>query len=132
MRAYINIMAVLTGGAAGAISRLGLDAAVVRVTGSGFPYGILLINILGAFLMGLLQGRIAWSGKPHTVMYNLLGTGFLGGFTTFSTFALDTFSLWEKGNLQAALANIALNTVLCVVAAGLGYGMMATRSSVSR
>lgn len=130
MQSYISILAVLAGGAAGAISRFGLNASVAHVTGSAFPYGILLINLLGGFLMGLLQGWIRRSGRLHTVMYNLLGTGFLGGFTTFSTFALDTFTLCEEGRFLAAFTNIALNTVLCVVAAGAGYRMISMRSSV--
>ena len=88
-----NTIAVLCGGAAGAVCRFKLNAAIMSGLTLAFPLGILCINVLGGFLMGLLQGAMKRSGKPFTVGYSLLGTGFLGGFTTFSTFSLDTFNL---------------------------------------
>lgn len=131
MSTYIsNVIAVLCGGAAGAVCRFELNAAVVTATGPGFPYGILLINVVGGFLMGLLQGLIKRSGTPHAVLYSLLGTGFLGGFTTFSTFSLDTFTLYHSGHPLAAGINIILNAVLCVIAAGIGYA--ASRAETPR
>ena len=81
-----NTIAVLCGGAAGAVCRFKLNAAIMSGLTMTFPLGILCINVLGGFLMGLLQGAMKRSGKPFTVGYSLLGTGFLGGFTTFSTF----------------------------------------------
>ena len=83
-----NTIAVLCGGAAGAVCRFKLNAAIMSGLTLAFPLGILCINVLGGFLMGLLQGAMKRSGKPFTVGYSLLGTGFLGGFTTFSTFSL--------------------------------------------
>lgn len=118
-----EILAVLCGGAAGAVCRFELNAAVASAVGSGFPYGILLINILGGFCMGLLQGAIRRSGSPHTVLYSLLGTGGLGGFTTFSTFSLDTLLLVQTGRPVAAGLNIACNAIACIVAAGVGYSL---------
>ena len=82
-----NTIAVLCGGAAGAVCRFKLNAAIMSGLTMAFPLGILCINVLGGFLMGLLQGAMKRSGKPFTVGYSLLGTGFLGGFTTFSTFS---------------------------------------------
>ncbi len=124
----LEILAVLFGGAAGAVCRFELNAAVVRAVGAGFPYGILLINTLGGFLMGLLQGAIKRSGSPHALVYSLLGTGFLGGFTTFSTFSLDTLTLFQAGHPLAAGLNIGLNAVVCVLAAGFGYAVSGASS----
>ena len=76
-----NTIAVLCGGAAGAVCRFKLNAAIMSGLTMAFPLGILCINVLGGFLMGLLQGAMKRSGKPFTVGYSLLGTGFLGGFT---------------------------------------------------
>ena len=96
-----NTIAVLCGGAAGAVCRFKLNAAIMSGLTMAFPLGILCINVLGGFLMGLLQGAMKRSGKPFTVGYSLLGTGFLGGFTTFSTFSLDTFNLYHTGDSHA-------------------------------
>ena len=91
-----------------------------------FPLGILVINVAGGFLMGLLQGAIKRSGSPHTLLYNLLGTGFLGGFTTFS---IDTFHLYASGSVMSAALNIILNACLAIAAAGIGYGIFIKREA---
>lgn len=127
-----EILAVLCGGAVGAVCRFELNAAVVSAVGSGFPYGILLINVVGGFFMGLLQGAIRRSGSPHAVLYSLLGTGVLGGFTTFSTFSLDTFMLFQAGRPLAAGLNIAGNAIVCIVAAGVGYRLCENTRGESR
>ena len=72
-----NTIAVLCGGAAGAVCRFKLNAAIMSGLTLAFPLGILYVNVLGGFLMGLLQGAMKRSGKPFTVGYSLLGTGFL-------------------------------------------------------
>ena len=73
-----NTIAVLCGGAAGAVCRFKLNAAIMSGLTLAFPLGILCVNVLGGFLMGLLQGAMKRSGKPFTVGYSLLGTGFPG------------------------------------------------------
>ena len=115
-----NTIAVLCGGAAGAVCRFKLNAAI-----------ILCINVLGGFLMGLLQGAMKRSGKPFTVGYSLLGTGFLGGFTTFSTFSLDTFNLYHTGDLMLAGLNILLNAVICICAVWAGYRIVFPRTAAA-
>lgn len=126
-----NAVAVLIGGAVGAVCRFHLNAAIMSGLTTPFPIGILIINVLGGFLMGLLQGWMKREGRPFPVGYNLLGTGFLGGFTTFSTFSLDTFNLYHGGDLAYAGLNILLNAVLCVCAVWLGYRMMYPKSRVT-
>lgn len=127
MSYIINSMAVLCGGGAGAVSRFLMNGAITAAVPSIFPYGILIINVLGGFIMGLLQGCIARSGHPHTAVYSLLGTGFLGGFTTFSHFSLNCLDLSASGHLGLAAVNVIVNTVFCVVAAGVGYTLTGSR-----
>ena len=115
-----NTIAVLCGGAAGAVCRFKLNAAIMSGLTMTFPLGILCINVLGGFLMGLLQGAMKRSGKPFTVGYSLLGTGFLGGFTTFSTFSLESLSLLEKGRWLLGGSYMVLSVVLCLLGVALG------------
>lgn len=115
-----NTIAVLCGGAAGAVCRFKLNAAIMSGLTMTFPLGILCINVLGGFLMGLLQGAMKRSGKPFTVGYSLLGTGFLGGFTTFSTFSLESLTLLEKGKWLLGGSYMVLSVVLCLLGVVLG------------
>ena len=128
--AYLeNAVAVLVGGAVGAACRFTLADAVATAKPMAFPLGILCINVLGGLLMGLLKGGIERTGNPHKALYSLLGTGFLGGFTTFSTFSLDTFNLYQAGAFELAGLNIGLNTVICICAAWLGYRLLEPKAA---
>ena len=112
--------AVLVGGAAGAVCRVEGNKLIMDMAGGLFPLGILIINIAGSLLMGLLLGTLARRGDSE--LWNaLLGTGFLGGFTTFSSFALDTVYLWEADKVVFFLLNIILNTGLGIFAACVGW-----------
>lgn len=119
-----NTIAVLCGGAAGAVCRFKLNTAIMSGLTMAFPLGILCINVLGGFLMGLLQGTMKRSEKTFTVGYSLLGTGFLGGFTTFS---LDTFNLYHTDDIMLAGLNILLNAVICICAVWAGYRIVFPR-----
>ena len=90
-----------------------------------FPLGILCINVLGGFLMGLLQGAMKRSGKPFTVGYSLLGTGFLGGFSTFSTAINEMVSLARSGKYAAAAVYFMMTVLVPVVCVALGWGLIA-------
>ena len=122
-----NAIAVMFGGGAGAVCRTMLGFAMMEKLPSGFPLGVLCVNVLGGFLMGLLQGWMRRMGNTFALGYCLLGTGFLGGFTTFSTFSLDTFLLWRSGDAHAAALNIALNMMLCPCAVWGGFALSALR-----
>ena len=119
----INAAAVLIGGAAGALCRFGGNIAIMDMIRGPFPLGILVINVAGGFLMGLLQGAIKRSGSPHTLLYNLLGTGFLGGFTTFSTFLFDSDVMLRNGDWGALALNLVGQIVLGLAALRAGAAL---------
>ncbi|WP_206215174.1 fluoride efflux transporter CrcB [Desulfovibrio sp. ZJ200] len=127
----INAAAVMIGGALGALARFRMDAAITHAFMINFPVGTLCINVLGGLLMGLLQGVMKRSGKPFALGYNLLGTGFLGGFTTFSHFSLDVFDLWRGGQGGLAALYALLSLALCIGAVWLGYRLMCPRRAAT-
>jgi fluoride exporter len=102
-------------GGVGAIARFLLDGAVAGRLGRDFPFGTLAVNLLGAFVLGALVGA-AVDGDA----YRVAGTGLLGSFTTFSTWALESHRLGEDGRLRLGLANFAISLVLGVAAACAG------------
>jgi len=121
---------VLLGGALGAICRVCSDSAIMAAMGGHFPLGILCVNMAGSFVMGLLMGLLARMGAESSFapwLNAFVGTGFLGGFTTFSSFALDTVHLWLGRHELFALLNIGLNVALCIVLAGAGWMLTAPR-----
>ncbi|MGV0837237.1 fluoride efflux transporter CrcB [Mycolicibacterium thermoresistibile] len=109
-----SVVAVL--GGAGAVSRHLVDRSLSRRWESVFPVGILVVNVSGALLLGVLAG-VALS--PRTAL--LAGTAFLGSYTTFSTWMLDTQRLAEHRQLRWAVVNIVGSVVLGVAAAAVGY-----------
>lgn len=120
-----RLLAVALGGALGAVSRYAVSGWVSRLTReSPFPYGTLTVNLVGAFLLGLLMG-IGSEGRwllPPAVRV-LLGVGFLGGLTTFSTFSYETLEALRVGDFRVALANVGLSLVAALVACWLGLGV---------
>ncbi|WP_298067557.1 CrcB family protein [uncultured Mailhella sp.] len=113
-------LAVAAGGAAGALRRAAGSRFVTAAAGGVFPLGILLVNGVGSLLMGLLLGLAARRGGGE-LWLALLGTGFLGGFTTFSSFALDSVRLWQTAGSDLAVLNLVLNAGLGMAAACLGW-----------
>ncbi len=94
MKAYLL---VAFGGALGAMARYGTAVAVGRVTGIGFPWGTVAVNLVGSLILGLLIGALAHGFSLSQEGRALIVVGFLGAFTTFSTFSLDTVTLMERG-----------------------------------
>jgi fluoride exporter len=102
-------------GGIGAVTRFLVDRAVSARAGGRFPFGTLAVNLSGALLLGFLGG-LAFS--PHVAL--LAGTAFVGSYTTFSTWMLETQRLTEERQVFEAVANIAVSVILGLTAAGLG------------
>jgi CrcB protein len=96
------------------------------MAGSGFPWGILACNVVGSFLLGALAETFALTWNPPPEIRSLLVVGFLGAFTTFSTFSLDVALLYERGRIDLSLLYVAASVVLSV--AGLFAGLRLVRT----
>ncbi|MEV4284905.1 fluoride efflux transporter CrcB [Nonomuraea bangladeshensis] len=116
----ILVLAVFIGGLIGAPARYLVDAAVKKRAGAGLPWGTLAVNIIGSAVLGLLMGFASRDALPGVVL-SLVGTGFCGALTTFSTFSADTYKLLTAGSTGKALVNIAMNLVLGLAAVSLCY-----------
>ena len=103
----MNTLLVFLGAGLGGVLRHGVNLAVLRL-GQGFPWGTLGINVLGSVLMGVVTGWFALRGGSAQGRL-FLATGVLGGFTTFSTFSLEAFTLIERGEAGAALAYVSIS-----------------------
>ena len=107
-------------GALGCLTRYVLSGWVYRALGGVFPTGTLVVNIVGAFCIGLIMEFSLRSALIPPSLRIGLTIGFLGGLTTFSTFSYETFRLLEDGELVIALANVLLSVVACLVFTWLG------------
>lgn len=111
-----SVLVVALGGAAGSVSRHFVNLAAFRLFGSGVPVGTLTVNIAGSFVMGLLIELLALRINVAQEVRLFLTTGFLGGFTTFSTFSLDTAQLWERGDHLLAAGYVIASVVISLAA----------------
>lgn len=114
----MTLLQVALGGAIGACLRFGVIQTMPRVPGAGFPLGVLTVNVLGSFLMGAVM--IASVQRGFASLNPLMMIGILGGFTTFSTFSLEAFTLFERGQVLVAGTYVVLNVVLSLAALALG------------
>lgn len=115
-----QLVAIGLGGAAGSLLRYGLSTWVHGWAGRGFPYGTLAVNVLGCLAMGVLFVVLTERLAESAVLRAGLLVGLFGGFTTFSSFSIETFHLMDDGAYAKALANALANVVLCVGATWLG------------
>jgi len=115
-----QILAIAAGGAIGALLRFWTSTAVYARLGTAFPYGTLLVNVIGSLLMGFLYIWLLERVAQGPALRAFLLVGLLGAFTTFSTFSLETLNLVETGQVARALLNILASVTLCIGAAGLG------------
>ncbi len=122
-----SLLLVMLGGGLGSGLRYGLAAWIDQRHGSSFPLGILIVNALGSLVIGYLAGLFAleqrWMVSEHARW--LLMTGFCGGFTTFSTFSLQTFALLRDAQWLLAGANILGSVLLCLLGVWLGHQLAA-------
>ena len=120
----MTLVLIAAGGAAGAVARYLVDSAVLDRFGGAFPLGILVVNLSGAFVLGLLAAWVVDRGVLPADLRSPLMVGFVGAYTTFSTLMLDSWRLIEDGLPLLAVANLAGSLVLGIVAvvAGLVVG----------
>ena len=122
----MTYLIVFLGGGIGAALRHGVNTAVARVLGTAFPYGTLLINISGSFIMGLIAAYFAFKGDASQHWRLFLTTGILGGYTTFSAFSLDAALLYERGEVGMAAVYVIASVAISI--AGLFAGFAIVRS----
>ncbi len=115
------LVAIALGGACGAVLRFLVSSGIYQWLGRGFPYGTLVVNVLGSFLIGLLTEALVLQRIAITIEYrSAILVGLFGSFTTFSTFSLETLYLIEQGNLLKAALNIFISICACIFAVWLG------------
>lgn len=116
-------LAVAIGGALGSMARFWLAGAMAVLTGPRFPWGTLLINVLGSFIIGLVAGLTLPADRVamHPDVRLFLMTGFCGGFTTFSAFSLQALELMQAGEVAPAFGYAVGSVLLCVIATWCGW-----------
>ena len=110
----MEVLAVAIGGAIGAVSRFWMSNGIYAWLGRDFPWGTLVVNVIGSLVMGWLYVQFVERGDVPHVLRLALMTGLLGAFTTFSTFSLETVQLLERGHVVGALGNVVGSAVICV------------------
>ncbi len=118
-----QLLAIAGGGALGALLRFGVSNGIYRLFGRDFPYGTLVVNVLGSLLMGLffvlLVERMATSSELRSAIL----IGLLGAFTTFSAFSFETLALFNDGDGIKAMVNILASIIFCIAATWLGMAI---------
>jgi CrcB protein len=120
---FTTLLQVALGGAIGASARYLTSVGAMRLMGPGFPWGTLMVNVVGSFLMGVLVVVLAHR-DGGTRLAPFLMTGILGGFTTFSAFSLDAMAIYERGELALAAFYVAASVLLSLAAIVLGMYMI--------
>ena len=114
------VLVIAAGGGLGAVARYLLAGQVTRLLGSQFPWGILVVNVVGSFAMGVLIELMArfWSASPEARAF--LAVGVLGGFTTYSTFSHDAATLDRRGAAVYVIASVALGVAAALAGRNVG------------
>ncbi|KJC60653.1 camphor resistance protein CrcB [Bradyrhizobium sp. LTSPM299] len=110
------LAAVAIGGSLGSVARYLVAIGAARLVGTGFPWGTLVINIVGSFLIGVFAESFALTWNVSQTLRVFLTVGICGGFTTFSTFSLDAIVLMQRGEVRPAAAYIAASVALSILA----------------
>jgi len=130
MNTVLGYVVVFVGGGLGAAARHWVNRTALALVGPDYPAGTLTANITGSFAMGLLAAWFAFRGETTTPGVRLfLTTGMLGGYTTFSAFALDSRLMWERHDVVASLIYVGASVILSIL--GLIAGMFSVRVLVS-
>lgn len=114
----LNLILIFLGGGLGSLARFGVSVLLVN-SSAKFPWGTLAANILASMIAGFL---LAWFAKHHSAQdlksFGLIG--FCGGFSTFSTFSLESYQMIEAGNWSLAVLYVALSAIACIIGVGIG------------
>ncbi len=121
---FSTIAAIASGGAIGALARHGVNVTSAQLWGVNFPWGTLIVNILGSFIMGLLIVKFAHIDSVSQEARAFFTTGFLGAFTTFSTFSLDFATLWQRDETLIAMGYMLASVILSILALFAGLAVM--------
>lgn len=116
----VHLLCIGLAGAAGAVLRYMTQQGLTVVLGRQFPFGTLAVNVLGSFLIGLLFVAFWERAVANELLKLALVVGFLGSFTTFSAFSLDTWILVQHGAYVKAAGNVLANVTICLLATWLG------------
>ncbi|MCJ8158982.1 fluoride efflux transporter CrcB [Sphingomonas sp. LaA6.9] len=119
-----NLILVMVGGALGSAARFGVGRLTLQHLGPHYPWGTLIVNLVGGFAMGLLAGLLARFGAGAEGYRHLIGIGLLGGFTTFSAFSLDAVNMIERGGMASAAAYALISVIGSIVALFAGLWMV--------
>ena len=119
----INLLWIGVAGGLGTIARYLTSGLALRILGMAYPYGTLSVNVLGSFVMGLIVEFSLSSLAISPTLRLVLTTGFLGGFTTYSSFNQETIQQFQSGDYQKAFLYILMTLIFCLVAGYLGWGL---------
>jgi fluoride exporter len=118
-----TLVFIAVGGAFGAVSRYATSLGVYSLLGRNFPYGTLFVNVAGSFLMGVLSIMLLERFNLGPEWRAAILVGFLGSYTTFSTFSIETLNLLELGDMNRAVLNMGLSLTLCLLAVWFGINV---------
>jgi len=118
-----TLVFIAVGGAFGAVSRYTTSLGVYSLLGRNFPYGTLFVNVAGSFLMGVLSIMLLERFNLGPEWRAAILVGFLGSYTTFSTFSIETLNLLELGDINRAVLNMGLSLTLCLLAVWFGINV---------
>ena len=118
-----TMLAIAAGGACGALLRWWIAEGVYALTGRGFPFGILVVNVVGSLAMGVVYVLFFERYEIPPEWRAAIAVGCLGAFTTFSTFSMDTLLLIQQGDHARAGMNVGLSVVLCIAGCWLGMAV---------
>ena len=121
-----NLLLVALGGSIGAVFRYLISIFMIQVFGSSFPFGTLLVNVIGSFFMGVIYA-LGQMSHISPELKALIGIGLLGALTTFSTFSNETLLLMQEGDWLKAILNVVLNLSLCLFMVYLGQQLVFSR-----
>jgi CrcB protein len=123
---------IAIGSALGGMARYGCSGLAARLIGETFPWGTIIVNVLGSLIIGFFATLTGPDGRifADTLTRQFVMIGFCGGYTTFSSFSLQTLNLAQDGEWWLAGANIALSVVACLVAVFAGFALAASINSL--